>query len=121
MESNFREIGNITILDITGNMIFSNIGNLRESVKEVIKSPKVKYLLVNLAKVDHIDSSGIGFLVSTRKLFVDRDGSDNAVDETTFGIIYSKNNTHAALESTGLTKLLRAFENEADAISFFSG
>jgi anti-sigma B factor antagonist len=58
-----REVAHVTILDIDGRIVLGDeIHDLREAVRSLIKQDKKKIIL-NLANVDYIDSSGVGELV----------------------------------------------------------
>lgn len=60
-----REVSHVTILDISGRVVLGpEIGTLRETVRGLIKEGKKKIIL-NLAGVDYIDSSGVGQLVGS--------------------------------------------------------
>ena len=58
-----RESGKVTILDVTGRIVLGDeIGDLRNAVHKLVEEGKKKIIL-NLAEVDYIDSSGVGELV----------------------------------------------------------
>lgn len=58
-----REVAHVTILDVRGRIVLGDeIGELRDSVHDLISKGKKKIIL-NLAEVDYIDSSGVGELV----------------------------------------------------------
>jgi anti-sigma B factor antagonist len=58
-----REVSHVTILDIEGRIILGDeIGALRDAIHGLISQGKKKIIL-NLAGVDYIDSSGVGELV----------------------------------------------------------
>ena len=60
-----REVDHVTILDISGRIVLGDeIHDLREAVRDLIKQDKKKIIL-NLANVDYIDSSGVGELVGS--------------------------------------------------------
>jgi anti-sigma B factor antagonist len=60
-----REVGHATILDINGRIVLGDeIGALRTAVRNLIAEGKKKIIL-NLAAVDYIDSSGVGELVGS--------------------------------------------------------
>ena len=60
-----REVAHVTILDIKGRIVLGDeIGELRDAVRNLIAEGKKKIIL-NLAGVDYIDSSGVGELVSS--------------------------------------------------------
>jgi anti-sigma B factor antagonist len=58
-----REVAHVTILDMEGRIVLGDeIHDLREAVRDLLKQDKKKIIL-NLANVDYIDSSGVGELV----------------------------------------------------------
>jgi anti-sigma B factor antagonist len=58
-----REVSHVTILDIRGRIVLGDeIHLLRDAVRNLIADGKKKVIL-NLADVDYIDSSGVGELV----------------------------------------------------------
>ena len=58
-----REIARVTILDVHGRIVLGDeIEDLRNSVRQLVADGKKKIIL-NLADVDYIDSSGVGELV----------------------------------------------------------
>ncbi len=60
-----REVAHVTILDVTGRIVLGDeIGELRDAVSALLARDKKKIIL-NLAGVDYIDSSGVGQLVSS--------------------------------------------------------
>jgi anti-sigma B factor antagonist len=60
-----REVSHISILDIDGRIVLGQeIGDLRDAVRGLVAQGKKKVLL-NLANVDYIDSSGVGELVGS--------------------------------------------------------
>ena len=64
LRTSIREVEGITIVDITGRIILGEeTSALREIVRGLIAQGKTKIVL-NLAEVDYIDSSGVGELVS---------------------------------------------------------
>ena len=60
-----REVAHVTILDINGRIVLGDeIGKLRDAIHGLIAEGKKKIIL-NLAGVDYIDSSGVGELVAS--------------------------------------------------------
>jgi anti-sigma B factor antagonist len=60
-----REVSHVTIVDIKGRITLGDeTERLRETVRNLISTGKKKIIL-NLADVDFIDSSGVGELVSS--------------------------------------------------------
>ena len=106
-----RQAGDVTILDLTGEV---RIGDssiaLRESVRNLADQGKKK-LLLNLAGVKYIDSSGIGELIANYTT-VSRQG----------GQLKLLNLTEKVQNLLVITKLLTVFDsydNEAEALKSF--
>jgi anti-sigma B factor antagonist len=60
-----REVSHVTLVDINGRITLGDeTGKLRDTVHQLIAQGKKKIVL-NLAHVDYIDSSGVGELVSS--------------------------------------------------------
>ena len=62
---NSREVAHVSILDVQGRIVLGDeIGQLRDAVRALVADGKKKIIL-NLAEVDYIDSSGVGELVGS--------------------------------------------------------
>jgi anti-sigma B factor antagonist len=60
-----REVSHVTIVDIAGRITLGDeTGQLRDTIRRLIAADKKKIVL-NLAHVDYLDSSGVGELVSS--------------------------------------------------------
>jgi len=60
-----REVSHVTILDVNGRIVLGDeIHTLRDAVRGLVAQGKKKIIL-NLAQVDYIDSSGVGELVGS--------------------------------------------------------
>lgn len=65
MNISTREVSHVTIVDIGGRITLGDAtGKLRDTIRNLIATGKKKIVL-NLAHVDYIDSSGVGELVSS--------------------------------------------------------
>jgi anti-sigma B factor antagonist len=65
MHISTREVGHVIIVDLNGRITLGDeTDKVRESIRSLIANGKKKIIL-NLAKVDFIDSSGVGELVSS--------------------------------------------------------
>ena len=65
MTITIREVSHVTIVDITGRITLGDeTGQLRDTIRQLLADGKKKIVL-NLAQVDYIDSSGVGELVSS--------------------------------------------------------
>ncbi|HVI10123.1 MAG TPA: STAS domain-containing protein [Candidatus Binatia bacterium] len=59
-----REVSHVTIVDISGRITLGDeIEQLRDTIRSLVAEGKKKIIL-NLAQVDYIDSSGVGELVA---------------------------------------------------------
>jgi anti-sigma B factor antagonist len=112
MQIEERTAGDITILDITGKM---TLGEGDEILKDKINSLVLdgrKKIVLNLAGVPYIDSSGLGEIVRTYTT-VSRQG----------GSMKLLNLTKRITDLLAITKLLTVFEthdSEDDAVRSFS-
>lgn len=60
-----REVAHVSILDVAGRIVLGDeIHDLRSAIRGLIAEGKKKIIL-NLAEVDYIDSSGVGELVGS--------------------------------------------------------
>lgn len=65
MKITSREVDHVTLLDISGRIVLGDeTDTLRREVRDLIAKGKKKIIL-NLAEVDYIDSSGVGELVAS--------------------------------------------------------
>lgn len=107
-----RQAGDITILDMDGKVtIGEGSVALRTTIRRLLGEDKKKILL-NLAGVGYVDSSGIGELVS----------SFTAVNKES-GQLKLLNLTQKIQDLLAITKLLTVFdvfENEGDALSSYN-
>ena len=108
-----RQAGDVTILDLNGKItIGEGSVALRHAVRRLIGEGKVKILL-NLAGVGYLDSSGIGELVS----------SFTAVTKEPQGQLKLLNLTQKIRDLLAITKLLTVFDcfdSEAEALSQYT-
>ena len=111
LEVNERQAGDVTILDMTGSVrMGEGAVSLRNSIRGLNDDGKKKILL-NLAGVKNIDSSGIGELIANYTT-ISRNG----------GQLKLLNLTEKIQNLLVITKLLTVFDsydNEAEALSSF--
>ena len=106
-----REFGDVTVLDLSGQLVLDD-GDLvfRKRIHELVDRGRFK-VVVDLDKVDYIDSAGIGMIVGKLKTVRERGGDMKLVRLNVRG-----------LRVFGITKLLLVFEtfdNEDDAVKSF--
>jgi anti-sigma B factor antagonist len=106
-----RQAGDVTILDLEGKItIGEGSVSLRSAIRRLMEEGKKKILL-NLAGVGYVDSSGIGELVSSFTT-INREG----------GQLKLLNLTQKIQDLLAITKLLTVFdtyEDEASALNSF--
>ena len=108
---NERQAGDVTVLDMSGKItIGEGSVALRTAIRRLLEEGK-KRILLNLAGVSYIDSSGIGELVSSYTA-INKEG----------GQLKLLNLTDRIQNLLVITKLLTvfdAFDNEAEALKSF--
>jgi anti-sigma B factor antagonist len=106
-----RQAGDVTVLDMSGKItIGEGSVSLRSAIRRLLEEGKKKILL-NLAGVGYIDSSGIGELVS----------SYTAINKEQ-GQLKLLNLTQKLQDLLAITKLLTVFdvyESESDALNSY--
>jgi anti-sigma B factor antagonist len=111
LDVNERQAGDVTILDLTGEVRLGDSSvALRDSVRKLADAGKTKVLL-NLAGVKYIDSSGIGELIANYTT-ISRQG----------GQLKLLNLTDRIQNLLVITKLLTVFDSyddEAEALKSF--
>jgi anti-sigma B factor antagonist len=109
---NERQAGDVTVLDMSGKItIGEGSVALRTAIRRLLEEGK-KRILLNLAGVGYIDSSGIGELVS----------SYTAIGKEEGGQLKLLNLTQKLRDLLTITKLLTVFdvyESEAEALNSF--
>ena len=112
MKFTTREVDGVTILDLSGRITLGEgSGTLRDAVRDLV-SKGSKKILLNLAEVDYIDSSGLGELVAAYTAVKNSGGDLKLV-----------NLTRKVSDLLVITKLATVFDvkdDEAAAVASFS-
>lgn len=107
-----RRVNGVMILDLTGGIRLGEENTyLHQAIRELVTKGEKK-LLLNLAQVSRIDSSGMGELIAAWTTLQKNGGEAKLL-----------NLTQGVEQLMTLTKLLTVFEtyeNEADAIASFA-
>ena len=110
---NERRVGEVTILDLKGRIrISGGTLALHKAIRCLVDEGKTKILL-NLAGVTHIDSMGLGELISSHVTLRQKGGEIKLI-----------NLTERIQDLMTITKLLTVFDvydNEPDALASFKG
>lgn len=106
-----RETADATILEMSGRITLGEgLGDLRDSIREALAGNR-KHIILNLADVSYIDSSGLGQLIGSYATVTDRGGQMKLV-----------NLQKRVVDLMQITKLLTVFEtydSEAAALASF--
>jgi anti-sigma B factor antagonist len=108
-----RRVGDVTVLAVSGRLTLTDApGRVKETVKRLVGEGQ-KQIVLNMAEVTYVDSSGLGELVAAY-LSATRGG----------GTVKLANAGHRTQDLLVLTKLLTVFEShdsESAAIESFAG
>ncbi|MFN0109542.1 MAG: STAS domain-containing protein [Blastocatellia bacterium] len=111
MEIQIRTSGKVTIIDLSGNLtIGKSEESLRDTVIQLIAEQQIMVLL-NLANVPTIDSSGIGAMIKSFTSVKEANGK--------LKVMKPSRMAHQLLSITGLLSVLETFEDEKAAVSSF--
>lgn len=106
-----RQVGNVMVLDLIGKMRIGESGDVFcRTIRRLLEDDQRKILL-NLAGVAYIDSSGLGELIASRNTLHKNDGQVKLLHLT-----------ERVRELMVITKLLTVFdvyENESEALDSF--
>ena len=112
MKVSARQVDGVTILDLSGRITLGEGSvQLRDSVRDLL-SKGSKHILLNLAEVNYIDSSGIGELVSAFTTVRNQGGELKLLNLT--------KKVHDLLQITKLYTVFDIKNDEASAISSFA-
>jgi anti-sigma B factor antagonist len=108
-----RKSGDVTILDVCGRIVIgANSDSFKAELRRLAASPPC-YVLVNLAGVTQVDSTGISALVQSF-VTLKRDGGS-------LKILNATGYVREVLEVTGLATCLPVYTDEAIALASFHG
>ena len=106
-----RPIGNVTIIDVSGNVTLTDgADQVRDKVRSLMQQGQ-KHVLVNLAKVSYMDSAGLGELVQAYSTVSKQGGKLKLVSPT--------KRLKDLLVITKLSTVFESFDNEDLAVASF--
>ena len=112
MKVTTRQVDGVTILDLSGRITLGEGSvTLRDSVRDLLSKGQ-KRILLNLADVNYIDSSGIGELVSAYTTVRNQGGELKLLNLT--------RKVHDLLQITKLYTVFDVKDDEASAIGAFA-
>ena len=106
-----RQVGDVTIVDAAGRITLGEAAStFRDTIRDLAASGHKKMLL-NLAEISYIDSSGIGELVSGFTSAANQGGSVKLLNLT--------KRVQDLLQITKLYTVFEVFDDEAQAVGSF--
>ena len=106
-----RKVGNVTILDLKGKILFGDgIDELRQSINGAIKDSE-KQLVLNFAEVPYLDSTGLGEVVRSYTTLKKEGGTVKIANLT--------NKVKDLMMVTKLITVFETFESENEAVKSF--
>jgi anti-sigma B factor antagonist len=112
MKLTTRQVDGVTILDLSGRITLGEGSvQLRDAIRDLL-SKGSKKILLNLADVNYIDSSGIGELVSAYTTVRNQGGELKLLNLT--------KKVHDLLQITKLYTVFDVKDDEANAIASFT-
>lgn len=111
MKATVRQVDSITVIDLSGRITLGEgCTQLRQLIRDLL-GKATKNILVNLADVTYIDSSGIGELVSAFTAVSNQGGQLKLLNLT--------KKVHDLLQITKLYTVFDVHDDEAKAITSF--
>jgi anti-sigma B factor antagonist len=105
------QVGDVTLIEAAGRITLGqSVASLRDQIRELAGNGRTKIVL-NLAQVPYIDSSGLGELVSAHTTIANAGG--------TIKLLHLTSRVRDLLQITKLTTLFETFDDEAEALRSF--
>jgi anti-anti-sigma factor len=97
------------IISIEGNIALDGVNEAKAYLKPHLESPDVRAIVINFEKVNFIDSSGIGLIVSIFKTMQQKEGR--------FALSNLSPKNMEIFSITRLNKILDIFGSESEALT----
>lgn len=107
-----RSAGSVKVLDLSGQITFTQGDQLFKDKIHSLVNQGHKNILVNMANVTHVDSAGLGELVSAYTTVAKAGGSMKLIGLTS--------RLHDLLAITKLLTVFDTFDSEQDALKQFN-
>ena len=112
LKINIREAADAAILDMSGRISLGDaLAELRDSIREALAGDQ-KNILLNLAEVSHIDSSGLGQLIGSYATVTNRGGQ--------MKLLNLQKRVHDLMQITKLVTVFETNTNEEAALKSFA-
>lgn len=106
MKTSFRDQGNMRIVEVAGDVDLSSSGELRKILFNALH--EANRLVLNLAGIRYIDSSGIATFIEVLK--------ESQKVKKEFALFAMSPAVHDVFKLTHVIKLFRVYETEAQAV-----
>jgi anti-sigma B factor antagonist len=111
MQTNSRQVGDVTVLDVIGRITLGEGNVMLREVVRGLADKGTRRIVLNLAEVNYVDSSGIGELVKTHTTLRNMGGE--------LKLASLNKRVHDLLEMTRLAAVFDIQKDEASAIKSF--
>src|SRR5882724_5573660 len=109
LHATYRDSGSVTVVDMGGRIVLGDgSALLRKTIRQLLEGDRTK-ILINLADVDYIDSSGIGELVHAYTSVKTRGGE--------LKLLHLTRKVHDILQITKLYTVFDVYSDESAAIA----
>jgi anti-sigma B factor antagonist len=109
----YRLDSGVAVVRVTGEVDVATCGLLRDGLLRVVTDENYRGLVVNLADVSFIDSTGIGVLVGVWRRISATDGN--------LALAMPSRQVQGVLDATGLAKVLSIYGLEEEAVQACAG
>ena len=109
MQISDRQVGQVTILDVVGDIDLANSPELRKALMREIREMRRPRVVMNLIKVRYIDSSGVASLIEGLKASRDLG--------TRFILFGLSGSVREVLQLSRLLKIFEVYDNEEQALT----
>jgi anti-sigma B factor antagonist len=112
LKISIRETANAAILDMSGRITLGDaLGDLRDSIREALAGDQINILL-NLAEVSYIDSSGLGQLIGSYATVASKGGH--------MKLLNLQKRVNDLMQITKLLTVFETYNNEQEALRSFT-
>lgn len=111
LQATHRDAGKVTVVDLSGRIVLGDGSALLRKTIRALLADQRKNILLNLADVDYIDSSGIGELVSAFTAVKNQSGE--------MKLLYLTKKVRDLLQITKLYTVFDVYTDEGTAVRSF--
>jgi anti-anti-sigma factor len=108
MDITQRAVKGATVLDLKGDLTYSNRAAFKTAVEQV-KNSNCRHLIVNMEQVRFVDSSGLGLLVLVSQTF--------KLQQAQISLLKPQSYVREIMSLANIPKMIPIYETEGDAIT----